>query len=34
MIRKTGKNNDYSLRKVTVRHEKKGWGVLDIGRAR
>ncbi len=33
-LRKTGKNNGgYFLRKVTVRHEKKGWGVLDIAGA-
>jgi hypothetical protein len=35
ILRKTGTaaNNNaggYFLRKVTVRHEKKGWGVLDI----
>jgi len=30
ILRKTGKNNAYALRKVTVRHEKKGWGVLDV----
>jgi hypothetical protein len=30
ILRKTGKNGAYFLRKVTVRHEKKGWGVLDI----
>ena len=23
-------NGSYFLRKITVRHEKKGWGVLDI----
>ena len=27
---KPAKNGGYFLRKVTVRHEKKGWGVLDI----
>ena len=31
ILRKAGKNNNgYSLRKVTVRHEKKGWGVMDV----
>ncbi len=30
IIRKVIKSNDYVLRKVTVRHEKKGWGVLDV----
>ncbi len=29
--RKAGNNGGYFRRKVTVRHEKKGWGVLDIG---
>lgn len=33
ILRKTGKNGAYFLRKVTVRHEKKGWGVLDIAGA-
>jgi len=31
VIRKTGEHGGYILRKVTVRREKKGWGVLDIG---
>jgi len=30
IIRKSGENGAYTLRKVTVRKEKKGWGVLDI----
>jgi hypothetical protein len=30
ILRKIGKNNAYALRKVTVRHEKKGWGVMDV----
>jgi hypothetical protein len=43
ILRKAGNNNNsngnsnsngsYFLRKVTVRHEKKGWGVLDIAGA-
>jgi hypothetical protein len=31
VIQKAGERNGYIRRKVTVRHEKKGWGVLDIG---
>jgi hypothetical protein len=31
ILRKPGENGAYTLRKVTVRHEKKGWGILDIG---
>jgi hypothetical protein len=31
IIRKAGKNGGYLTRLVTVRHEKKGWGVFDIG---
>jgi hypothetical protein len=31
IIRKAGKNGGYFTRKVTVRHEKKGWGVFDVG---
>jgi len=30
ILRKAGQNGAYFQRKVTVRHEKKGWGVLDI----
>jgi hypothetical protein len=30
ILRKAGKNSGYFSRKITVRHEKKGWGVLDI----
>jgi hypothetical protein len=30
ILSKTGAKNAYFLRKITVRHEKKGWGVLDI----
>lgn len=33
IIRKAGENGAYYLRKVTVRHEKKGWGVLDVAGA-
>jgi hypothetical protein len=33
ILRKTGKNGAYFLRKVTVRREKKGWGVMDIAGA-
>ena len=35
ILRKAGTTNNgsYFLRKVTVRHEKKGWGVLDIAGA-
>ena len=42
ILRKAGNNNNngnsnnngsYFLRKITVRHEKKGWGVLDIAGA-
>jgi hypothetical protein len=31
VIQKAGDRNGFIRRKVTVRHEKKGWGVLDIG---
>jgi hypothetical protein len=31
VIQKSGENGRYSRRKITVRREKKGWGVLDIG---
>jgi hypothetical protein len=31
VLQKAGHNGGYFRRKVTVRHEKKGWGVLDIG---
>ena len=31
VIQKSGENGGYFRRKVTARHEKKGWGVLDIG---
>jgi hypothetical protein len=30
VLRKAGQNGGYFQRSVTVRHEKKGWGVLDI----
>jgi hypothetical protein len=30
ILRKPGHNGGYFQRTVTVRHEKKGWGVLDI----
>jgi hypothetical protein len=30
VLQKSGKNNSYITRKITVRHEKKGWGVMDI----
>jgi hypothetical protein len=30
LLRKQGQNNSWTTRVVTVRHEKKGWGVLDI----
>jgi hypothetical protein len=33
ILRKSGENGSYFLRKVTVRHEKKGWGVMDIAGA-
>jgi hypothetical protein len=33
ILQKTGAGNDYFRRKVTVRHEKKGWGVLDVAGA-
>jgi hypothetical protein len=33
VLQKAGKNGAYFKRKVTVRHEKKGWGVLDIAGA-
>jgi hypothetical protein len=33
ILRKPGQNGAYYLRKVTVRHEKKGWGVLDVAGA-
>jgi hypothetical protein len=33
ILQKPGKNGAYSRRKVTVRHEKKGWGVLDVAGA-
>jgi hypothetical protein len=33
ILQKSGKNGAYFKRKVTVRHEKKGWGVLDIAGA-
>jgi hypothetical protein len=31
VIQKAGERSSWIRRKVTVRHEKKGWGVLDIG---
>ena len=31
VIQKSGQNGAYYRRRVTTRHEKKGWGVLDIG---
>jgi hypothetical protein len=31
IVRKTGPGAGYTQRTVTVRKEKKGWGVLDIG---
>jgi hypothetical protein len=31
VLQKPGRSGGYFRRKVTVRHEKKGWGVLDIG---
>jgi hypothetical protein len=31
IIQKPGKNGAFFRRLVTVRHEKKGWGVFDIG---
>jgi hypothetical protein len=33
VIQKASDRGGYIRRKVTVRHEKKGWGVLDIGAA-
>ena len=30
VIQKSGQNGSYLRRRVTARHEKKGWGVLDI----
>jgi hypothetical protein len=30
VLQKASSNGSYIRRKVTVRHEKKGWGVLDI----
>jgi hypothetical protein len=33
ILQKAGKNGAYFKRKVTVRHAKKGWGVLDIAGA-
>ncbi len=30
ILQKSGENGSYIRRKVTVRHEKKGWGVMDI----
>ena len=30
VIQKSGPNGSYMRRRVTTRHEKKGWGVLDI----
>jgi hypothetical protein len=33
ILQKPGKNGAYYKRKVTVRHEKKGWGVLDVAGA-
>ena len=33
VLQKAGENGGYSRRKVTVRHEKKGWGVLDVAGA-
>ena len=33
VLQKAGAGNDYFRRKVTVRHEKKGWGVLDVAGA-
>ncbi len=31
VLQKSGTNGTFYRRKVTTRHEKKGWGVLDIG---
>ena len=31
IIRKTQENGDTLSRTVTVRREKKGWGVMDMG---
>ncbi len=31
IVQKSGNNGTYYKRKITVRREKKGWGVLDIG---
>jgi hypothetical protein len=33
ILQKAGKNGAFYKRKVTVRHEKKGWGVLDVAGA-
>jgi hypothetical protein len=30
ILQKAGKNGAYTKRTVTTRHEKKGWGVLDV----
>jgi hypothetical protein len=30
VARKQGQNGSYTQRRFTVKHEKKGWGVLDI----
>jgi hypothetical protein len=31
ILQKPGQNGAYFRRKITVRHERKGWGVLDVG---
>ncbi len=33
VVQKSGDNGSYSRRRITARHEKKGWGVLEIGPA-
>jgi hypothetical protein len=33
IIRKNTNDGGWLTRKVTVRHEKKGWGVMDVGAA-
>jgi hypothetical protein len=33
VVRKASENGAYVQRKITVRREKKGWGVLDVSGA-
>ncbi len=33
VVQKSGQNGAYTRHLITVRHEKKGWGVSDIGPA-